>query len=131
MNEKIDADEIAAIKITDEVALNRFKVFKEFTNDQDTEILKLIDQQIGLKKTKIEDCKAGMFVYTKSDQKTQSRLDGIEEIVIQMRMTALFKFSKAFSRCVKYVSVAERDVKGSISHKHFRCKNLTVSTVIN
>ena len=130
-NQEIDADEIAAVEITDEATLNRFSAFKSFTPEMDAEVLKAIDTQIAAKKAKVEDCKAGMFHIAKSDLKQGSRLETVDEKAINLRMAALFKFSKAFSRCVKYVSVDERDVKGTISQKHFTCKALAVATVIN
>ena len=43
----------------------------------------------------------------------------------------LFKFSKAFSRAVKYISSEERTEPGTISYQHFLSKSMVVSAVIN
>jgi hypothetical protein len=39
----------------------------------------------------------------------------VEEKAIQMRNMMLFKFSKIYSAAVKYITVDERNVKGSVS----------------
>lgn len=85
-DETINPAEIAAIEITDQVALNRFEAFKSFTTEQDAEILKELDKQISAKGTNIKDCKSGMFFFAKSILKSGSRLETFEEKVINMRM---------------------------------------------
>ena len=48
-----------------------------------------------------------------------------------MRNMMLFKFSKIYSAAVKYITVDERNVKGSISCNHFANKSFVVASVIN
>ena len=55
----------------------------------------------------------------------------VEEKAIQMRNMMLFKFSKIYSEAVKFISVDERNVKGTISCNHFAGKSYVVASVIN
>ena len=48
-----------------------------------------------------------------------------------MRSALLVKFSKAFSQALKYVTIDDREVVGSISHNHYKSKGLCVATAIN
>jgi len=72
-----------------------------------------------------------MFPFESSSLKPGSPLEKIDVKVVQMRNTMLFKFSKAFSRAVKYISSEDRTEVGTISYLHFQSKGLVVSAVIN
>ena len=104
---------------------------RNFTPEQDKELLTWIDEQIVLRKCKIEDASAKMVQIEKKNLKQDSGLSEHDERTIQMRNEMLFEFSKAFSMCFKYVSVEERDVPGTISYYHFKSKAMIVPSVIN
>lgn len=130
MDEQINQDEIAAVEITDQVILDRYQQVLSFTQQQDAELLKILDAKVS-SKSKIQDCKSASFPFEKSSLKPGSPLEMIDEKVVQMRNRMLFKFSKAFSRCVKYISSEERNDVGTISQLHFQSKNMVIAGVIN
>ena len=131
MDEKIRQTELDAINITDESTLKRFNDVLSFSNAQDSELLKLIDAQATEKKSKIEDLSYAMITFKKEDLKQESSLQVFDEQTIMMRNRFLFDYSKAFSRAVKYISVDERHVAGTISQQHFASKSMVIASVIN
>ena len=48
-----------------------------------------------------------------------------------MRSALLVKFSKAFSQALKYVTIEDRELEGSISNYHYKSKGMCVATAIN
>ena len=63
--------------------------------------------------------------------KPESTLHELDERALEMRASLLVKFSKAFSRALKYVSVDQRQEEGSISYNHYSSRHLVVTTAIN
>ena len=80
---------------------------------------------------KIDLIKSRIFTIQKSSLKPASRLLTLEERTINMRMKALFKFSKIFSQCIKYVNSNDRLEVGTISNSHYNCKSFVITSVIN
>jgi len=127
----IDKRQVDAIEISDPDLLSRFEQVKNFSEAQDLELITRIEREMDLRKLGIEDCLESMFFVEKQDLSQSSTLLTVDERAIQMRNEMLFKFSKAFSQAVKYVSFEDRSTVGSISYYHFKSKNLVVSSVIN
>ena len=50
---------------------------------------------------------------------------------IELRSSLLLKFSKAFSQALKYVTISDREVEGTISYLHYKSKNMCVASSIN
>ena len=130
-DDQLKQSEIDAVQITDENTIKRFDDIIKFTNQQDSELLKLIDDLVQEKKSKIEDLKFSMMSFKKEELKVGSTLHEIDEWTIKMRIRFLFTYCKAFSRAVKYISVDERNVAGTISQQHFASKNMVIASVIN
>ena len=63
--------------------------------------------------------------------KPESSLKEVEQRTIDMRLSLLVKFSKVFSRALKYVTVEDRQVDGTLSSYHYKNKNMVVITAIN
>ena len=94
--------------------------------------MKSLDAQIQANGgKKIIESKSKTFSIAKADLKATSLLESIDEKTINLRLKALFKFSKAFSRCTKYINSNDRNVVGSISYSHFNCKSFVIASVIN
>ena len=63
--------------------------------------------------------------------KPESSLKDMDQKTIDMRSSLLIRFSKVFSRALKYVSVEDRQVEGTVSASHYKNRNLVVVTAIN
>ena len=72
-----------------------------------------------------------MFHVDKNELKAESSLANIEAAALQMRLSLLVNYSKAFNAAVKFISAEERNEPGTISFHHFNTKKMCCATVIN
>ena len=131
MNADINPAEVDAVQITDPKSVELFEAVKAFTPDQDLQLLRLLDGQLQSRNLNIYDCKPSQFEVTKEMLKPESTLHELDERALEMRASLLVKFSKAFSRALKYVSVDQRQEEGTISYNHYSSRHLVVTTAIN
>ena len=129
--EQISQADIDAVEISDTKTLNKFKQALSFTAEQDLELIKKIDSQLGLKNSKISDCKASMFTIQKSELSEKSSLKDMDEKTIQLRHGMLFSYSKAFETATKFVNTEDRFTENCISNFHFKNKHMVIASVIN
>jgi hypothetical protein len=67
----------------------------------------------------------------KETLRPESSLQKYDQKAIDMRSALLVKFSKAFSQALKYVTIEDRELEGSISNYHYKSKGMCVATAIN
>ena len=130
-NANINKSIIDDVKIEDRNTLEKFRQLMNFTQEQDKELRKKIDQTMSTKKGDIVDFKSSMFSISSSDLPDNSTLKAIDIDVINLRISLLFKLSKVFSLAIKYVDSADRQIEGTLSHKHFSIKGYILDSVIN
>lgn len=66
LDETINPDVIQAVEITDQDTIDRQRQVLNFTQQQDSELLKFMDAAVLAKKSKIEDCKSVMFPFDRA-----------------------------------------------------------------
>ena len=79
----------------------------------------------------IKDLKASQIKITADLFKPESTLHDFDSVAIQMRADCLFKFNKVFKKATELVRFEERNEKGTLANRHFQCRDLALSSIVN
>lgn len=78
MNADIDPAEIEKVKIDDEKAVKLFADVRGMTADQDSQILRILDDQLQSRNLNIDSCKPTQFDVTKDLLRPESTLQSYD-----------------------------------------------------